>query len=98
MYDSLLSINIYILVDFSGDHLGMSTDLVFAPCASEICHSIPINDDLIVEHLEESFFVTLTRPDGLDPRIVLHSGFTSKEVTILDNDSKYLHVRENFLS
>ena len=88
-YDSLLSIiNIYILVDFSGDHLGMSADLVFAPCDSERCHKIPINDDMIVEQ-PESFFVTLERSDGLDDRIRLHRDFTNKEVTILDNDSKW---------
>ena len=88
---ALLSIILNILVDFSGDHLGMSADLVFAPCDSEMCHTIPINDDMIVEQLE-SFFVTLTRPEDLDNRIMLHSGFTNKEVTIIDNDSKYIHV------
>ena len=85
---NLLSyIIICVLADFSGDHHGMSTDLLFAPCTSEHCYHIPITDDVIVEQ-HESFFVSLERPDNLDERITLDSGYTEKEVIILDDDSK----------
>ena len=61
--------------------------MTFDSCASEYCHPIPITDDLIVEQ-RESFFVSLARPDNLDERTKLNSGYVEKEVIILDDDSK----------
>ena len=43
---------------------------------------------MIVEQLE-SFFVSLERPDDLNERIILDSGYTEMEVIIFDNDSKW---------
>ena len=77
-----------ILADIH-DHDGVSGDLVFPTCISESCIRIPITDDMMVEHRTESFFVSLQRTEGLDERIQIDSNFDEKEVTILDNDSKY---------
>ena len=66
----------------------MSGDLVFSTCISESCISIPITDDMMVEQ-RESFFVSLQRTEGLDTRIQIDSNFEEKEVTIVDDDSKY---------
>ena len=66
----------------------MSGDLVFPTCISESCTRIPITDDMMVEQ-RESFFVSLQRTEGLDTRIQIDSNFEEKEVTILDDDSKY---------
>ena len=78
----------YILADFIGDHSGVSGDLVFPTCISESCTRIPITDDMMVEQ-RESFFVSLQRTEGLDTRIQIDSNFEEKEVTIVDDDSKY---------
>ena len=79
---------IIILADFIDDHSGVSGDLVFSTCISESCISIPITDDMAVEQ-RESFFVSLQRTDGLDIRIQIDRNFDHKEVTIVDDDSKY---------
>ena len=79
---------IIILADFIGDHSGVSGDLVFSTCISESCIRIPITDDMMVEQ-RESFFVSLQRTEGLDTRIQIDPDFDEKEVTIVDDDSKY---------
>ena len=66
----------------------MSGDLVFRTCISESCIRIPITDDMAVEQ-HESFFVSLQRTEGLDTRIQIDRNFDHKEVTIVDEDSKY---------
>ena len=53
-----------------------------------MCDSI-INDDDTVEDTE-SFDVTLTRPNGLDPRVTLRD--TSATITITDSDGMMLCI------
>ena len=69
---------------------------MFPTCISESCICIPITDDMMVEQ-HESFLVSLQRTEGLDTRIQIDHNFARKEVTIVDDNSKYYcwYVQEN---
>ena len=69
----------------------MSTAVTFQPDNTSQCVTVSINDDDTVEDTE-SFAVTLTKPNGLDPRATLRD--TSATITITDSDGMMLSVYE----
>ena len=67
----------------------MSTAVTFQPGDTSQCVTISINDDDTVEDTE-SFDVTLTKPNGLDPRVTLRD--TSATITITDSDGMMICI------
>ena len=63
-------------------------NLHFSGCESTECVTVLTVDDLVVEDLVESFFITLERSPGLMSRITL--GPARVEITIIDNDGRLL--------
>ena len=72
----------------SADYVSAETNLIFSSSVNKACMTIDILDNMQVEHLEESFHVTLERlaitPDG----VILRRD--EAEVIIVDDDSKPL--------
>ena len=62
--------------------------LHFSACESTECVTVLTVDDLVVEDLVESFFITLERPPSLMSRITL--GPARVDITIIDNDGRLL--------
>ena len=67
----------------------MSTAVTFQPGDTNQCVTVSINDDDTVEDTE-SFAVTLTKPNGLDPRVALRD--TSATISITDSDGMMICI------
>ena len=65
------------------DYNNLSRELIFAVGKTVVCENITILDDRTQE-MDESFFISLTRTQDLDSRIVIDQD--EGMVTIIDSD------------
>ena len=75
------------------DYDVLTQNLHFSNCESTECVTVVTVDDLVVEDIVESFFMTLERAPGLMSRITL--GPARVDITIIDNDGRLLLVSES---
>ena len=68
----------------------LSQNMHFSTCESRECVHVQTVDDLVVENLVESFFMTLERAPGLMSRITL--GPARVDIIVIDNDGRLLLV------
>ena len=72
----------------SADYVSAETNLIFSSSINKACMTINIIDNIQVEHLEESFYVTLEQAANTPGGIILTHNMA--EVIIVDNDGKPL--------
>ena len=68
--------------------MSVETNLIFSSSVNKACITIDILDNIQVEHLEESFHVTLERLPNTPDRVILRRN--KAEVIIVDDDGKPL--------
>ena len=66
--------------------MSAETNLIFSSSVNKACITIDILDNIQVEHLEESFYVTLERLPNTPDGVMLRRD--EAEVIIVDDDSK----------
>ena len=67
----------------NSDYNNLSRPLTFVVGKTVVCENTTIQDDRTQE-MDESFFISLTRTQGLDSRIVIDQD--QGRVTIIDSD------------
>ncbi|CAI8041944.1 Extracellular matrix protein FRAS1, partial [Geodia barretti] len=77
----------------SADYVSAETNLIFSSSVNKACMTINILDNIQVEHLEESFYVTLEQVANTPGGVILTRNIA--EVIIVDNDDEMDYVSQD---